>query len=364
MKNRLFYSFGIDIGGTFTKIGLFEVNINDKSFEKTNVKDNSSKIIKDTKLELGFNIDNLFINIKLIESLKIKTQEKDSDEVKFIKNLIEAFDKLISSNNINKNNNFAFSFATPGFPDNKLKKVIGGAFNVPFLDKINFEDFIKKFKSDFLYLNLINDVTSQAYYEQAIKKNIFNSDDDIALLIALGTGIGGAIFTKDKVIEGSNGWAAEFGHLPLWFNELNCKEKTCSCGKVNCSEVYGSVGAYIRMLREKGKNLTAEDALNLYIRKEADKDIIDTTEFWIDSLSSLSATLINIFNPCAIIISGAISKVEDLAKLIFINTEKYANKYLYQNVKFYNASSADIAGAFGAVIHGIKSKINLVKELL
>jgi len=245
-----------------------------------------------------------------------------------------------------------------------LKKVIGGAFNIPFLDKIEFSSSIKKFQLDYLYLNLVNDVTSQGYYEQNMKKEIFKTEDDIALLIALGTGIGGAIFTKDKVISGGNGWAAEFGHLPLWFSKLGEKRNICTCGKINCSEVYGSVGAYVRMLKERGKNLSAEDALKLYIKKEADNDIVEITEFWIDSLSALSATLINIFNPSAIIISGAISKVTELSKIIYNSTEKYANKFLFEKVNFYNATSSDFAGTFGAVINGIKSEFQVIKGRL
>ncbi|MCR4421378.1 MAG: ROK family protein [Spirochaetales bacterium] len=357
MRKTSFYCFGVDIGGTFTKIGLFKIDISNLINKKDEPKENYP-------LNIYLNIDNFFINIKLIESFKIRTQDPEKSEYFFVNSLYESFKKILSKNNINLRKPIAFSFATPGFPDNKVKKVVGGAFNIPFLDKIEFENYISKFQSSYLYLNLINDVTSQGYYEQNIKKEIFKTEDDIALLIALGTGIGGAIFTKDKVIGGSNGWAAEFGHLPLWFSKLGGKKNLCTCGKINCSEVYGSVGSYVRMLKGKGKNISAEEALNLYIKNEADRDIMEITEFWIDSLSALSATLINIFNPSAIIISGAISKVAELSKIIYKNTEKYANKYLFEGVKFYNATSSDLAGAFGAVIHGIKSEFHVLKEKL
>jgi len=322
MRKTSFYCFGVDIGGTFTKIGLFKIDISNLINKKDEPKENYP-------LNIYLNIDNFFINIKLIESFKIRTQDPEKSEYFFVNSLYESFKKILSKNNINLRKPIAFSFATPGFPDNKVKKVVGGAFNIPFLDKIEFENYISKFQSSYLYLNLINDVTSQGYYEQNIKKEIFKTEDDIALLIALGTGIGGAIFTKDKVIGGSNGWAS-----------------------------------YVRMLKGKGKNISAEEALNLYIKNEADRDIMEITEFWIDSLSALSATLINIFNPSAIIISGAISKVAELSKIIYKNTEKYANKYLFEGVKFYNATSSDLAGAFGAVIHGIKSEFHVLKEKL
>lgn len=372
MRKNYFFSFAVDIGGTYTKIGLFKVKLideNNKYFIDKKDFENNINYYKNNDKEKSFEkivliIKNYIVEIKLIESHKIKTQESNNSEIDFINNLIQEFDQILINNNINSITPISFSFAVPGFPDNKFKKVIGGSFNIPFLDKIDFTVFIKKYNEDYTFLNLINDVTSQAYYEQIIKKDIFKSDDDIAILVALGTGIGGSIFTKDKVIVGADGWAAEFGHLPIWFSKLGTEKNICSCGKTNCIEVYGSVKSYIQRLKEKGKNITAEKALDLYKNKESDGDINEITEFWIDSLSSLFASLINIFNPSAIIISGAISKVSNLSYLFYKNTEKYANKYLFKNVMFLSASNADLAGCFGAVIHGIKSEFNNLLKYL
>jgi len=343
MKKLHYFCFGVDIGGTNTKISLFEIN-------------SSSK-----KLNSDFYIDykSHFFDIKLIDSVIIKTQKNFRDEntinssKDFINNLYNSFDNLISKNKIEKNQLFAYSFATPGFPDNNLKKVIGGAFNIHFLDKIEFSDFVSNYDNNYFYLNLVNDVTSQGYYEQVIKQDKFKNKDDIAVLIALGTGIGGAIFTKEKILLGQNGWAAEFGHLPLWFKKSDDKITKCTCGKINCIEAFASVRAYIDMLKEKGFNISAEQSLEKYFSGKAEQSLIDVTNFWLETLATLTSTLIYIFNPSIIIIGGSVSKIEKFTNLIYTRTKEYVNPILMEDVKFFTSSDAILAGTYGAVIHGI-----------
>ncbi len=351
MKANNFYSFGIDIGGTYTKVGLFEVIICDMKPD-----------IDDISQVFNFEFRNFFYTLKIIDFTKFPTQNKNNSEYDFQNLLLNNFEKMLANNNIKRNNFFGFSFATPGFVDNKIKKVVGNSFNISFLDKINFREIIDDFKFNTLFLSLINDVTSQAFYEQIKNKKIIKSDDDIALLVALGTGIGGAIFTKKDVIMGKNGWAAEFGHIPIWFNSLKDKKNQCTCGKINCSESFASVNAYIRMLREKNINISAEEALQIYYKSENNSIINEITEFWLDALGSLCASLVNIFNPSSIIISGAIVKIEKLIESIYKKAKEYSLKLLYENVLFSGSSSADNAGCYGALIHGIKAENDSIRS--
>lgn len=346
MREIDYYAFGIDIGGTNTKIALSKVSISKRKIISKNLID-----------DFTFQKSQYYINFKLIDSTKILTLKNSEDVNKYFDELISVFEYLIDKNNLEKNYSYAFSFATPGFPDNKSKKVIGGSFNIPFLEDFSFKNFIEKYNSKYLYINMINDVTAQAYFEQIFNNYLLKEKDDIAILIALGTGIGGAIFSKDEVLMGKNGWSAEFGHIPLWFENLGLTKLKCTCGKTNCSEVFGSVGAYIRMLKEKNINLTAEQGLLKYIDGDCTKDIADVTEFWLDCLGALCGALINIFNPSVIIISGAISKIENLIDLIKQKTERYASKILYDQTIFLNSSAPELAGAIGAIIHGINNEL-------
>lgn len=66
-----------------------------------------------------------------------------------------------------------------------------------------------------------------------------------ALILTLGTGVGGGIILDGKLFTGGNAMGAEFGHTPFVFDGLRC-----SCGLRGCLEVYASATALIRMTRE------------------------------------------------------------------------------------------------------------------
>ncbi len=66
-----------------------------------------------------------------------------------------------------------------------------------------------------------------------------------ALMITLGTGIGGALLVDGKVLRGSNGMAGEFGHMQVVPDGL-----PCPCGQHGCWEQYCSGTALVRYARE------------------------------------------------------------------------------------------------------------------
>jgi glucokinase len=58
----------------------------------------------------------------------------------------------------------------------------------------------------------------------------------VALLLALGTGIGGSIMVGDTIVLGENGYAAELGHVPVDFSD----GRVCLCGATGCVEQFAS----------------------------------------------------------------------------------------------------------------------------
>ena len=64
------------------------------------------------------------------------------------------------------------------------------------------------------------------------------------VIITLGTGVGGGIVIGKKIWEGSNGFAAELGHITI---EVGGRE--CSCGKRGCLEAYCSATALVKETR-------------------------------------------------------------------------------------------------------------------
>lgn len=68
-----------------------------------------------------------------------------------------------------------------------------------------------------------------------------------ALLVTLGTGIGGAIASDGQVLRGAHGLAGEFGHM-----QVAAEGRPCECGQVGCWEQYASGRALVRSAAELG----------------------------------------------------------------------------------------------------------------
>ncbi len=65
-----------------------------------------------------------------------------------------------------------------------------------------------------------------------------------ALMITMGTGIGGAVLLDGVVVRGANGMAGEFGHM-----QVVPDGQACECGRRGCWEQYSSGNALVREAR-------------------------------------------------------------------------------------------------------------------
>lgn len=65
-----------------------------------------------------------------------------------------------------------------------------------------------------------------------------------ALMITMGTGIGGALLLGGTVLRGANGMAGEFGHM-----QVVPGGRACECGRTGCWEQYSSGNALVRDAR-------------------------------------------------------------------------------------------------------------------
>lgn len=66
------------------------------------------------------------------------------------------------------------------------------------------------------------------------------------LMVTVGTGVGGGIVSDGKLLRGSRGYAAEFGHIPVAPGG-----PPCGCGARGCLETMASGTALARMARER-----------------------------------------------------------------------------------------------------------------
>lgn len=75
---------------------------------------------------------------------------------------------------------------------------------------------------------------------------------DNVVFVTLGTGVGGGIVVGGKLLTGVHGAAGELGHIKMNPHET----ETCGCGKKGCLEQYASATGIVRMAK---KQLLASD---------------------------------------------------------------------------------------------------------
>jgi len=127
-----------------------------------------------------------------------------------------------------------------------------------------------------------------------------------ALLITVGTGIGGAVVLDGRVVRGANGMAGEFGHVQVVPDGL-----ACECGLRGCWEQYCSGRALERVTRVAlGSHLDGPEVAALArdghpVAREA----FTTVGTW---LGVGMAGLVSAFDPEQVVVGGGVAAVGDL----------------------------------------------------
>lgn len=214
---------------------------------------------------------------------------------------------IIGEQIINFQNKFSnikgIGISTAGDVNQNTTEILGSTPNHKNYTGINFKNELSKYSS--LDLVIDNDANCAILGEttNGLLKNI-----DVAILITLGTDIGGGIIINNDIYRGWLGTAGEIGYM----NVLGKRWGT-----------YFSAIGLSRIIKEKyDTNLTPNEILKNY--KKFEKEI----DFWYEGLSIGIANLISLFNPKKIIIGGGLSE----SKLIDLNKiNKIKNKILIEN---------------------------------
>ena len=69
-----------------------------------------------------------------------------------------------------------------------------------------------------------------------------------AVMITVGTGVGGGVIVRSEIMEGIGGGAGELGHFPIRNNG-----RKCTCGVRGCYEQYASTTALVKMVTKAVK---------------------------------------------------------------------------------------------------------------
>ncbi|MCI1959358.1 MAG: ROK family glucokinase [Clostridia bacterium] len=300
------FVFGIDIGGTDIKIGMFQ---------------------KDGKL---------------IEKWKIPTDKSDNGENIFmdIKNFL--YEKI--SEKCNCSQIIGVGIGMPGPVDSSgvVYKCVNLGWGVlPVKNK--FEEILN------LPVAVGNDSDIAALGEmwQGSGKG-----KESLILATIGTGIGAGLILNGKIVNGFHGSSGEIGHITVDENE----KEICSCGKKGCAEQYASATGMVRYAKNLIKegfdsvlslhDFTAKDIVEA--AKEKDIVALKTIDKMGQVLGYILASAACVFDPEIIIIGGGVSKGGDI---IIEAVQKYYKMYTFHTLvdtPFAIAKLGNDAGIFGA----------------
>ncbi|MCB0895376.1 MAG: ROK family protein [Nocardioides sp.] len=144
---------------------------------------------------------------------------------------------------------------------------------------------------------------------------------ETALLVTMGTGIGGAVVLDGEVHRGFNGMAGEFGHM-----QVVPGGHACECGGAGCWEQYSSGNALVRLARDAivaGEPTTLAEACGedpgqltgpMVTDAAAAGDAVALRAFATvgDWLGVGLANLVAAFDPEIVVIGGGLSAAGDL----------------------------------------------------
>lgn len=174
----------------------------------------------------------------------------------------------------------------PGVIDKKTKRVLSTLIPIT-----RDNDFFNVIRSRFpdIKVKLGNESSFCAYIEKTQKKEIHS-----LVYIDINIGIGAGIILDDRIFTGAFGNAGEFGHISVDINGEKCK-----CGNYGCLEGLANVPA---ICRAAGVSKLTE------IDTSDDKNI-EKLRGVCRYLASGINNIINMINPEAIVIGGAISRL-------------------------------------------------------
>lgn len=174
------------------------------------------------------------------------------------------------------------------------------------------------------------------------------------ILVTLGTGVGGGIIVEGRIVAGHHGAGGEIGHANI------CHEETesCNCGNQGCLEQYASATGIVRLAKKALASSQEESVLRNKEALEA-KDVLDAFKAG-DSLAcrvmdevgeklgGALAVFATVVDPEAIVIGGGVSKAgQPLIDCIQKHYKKYAFS-LCKDVPMAIASLGNDAGIYGA----------------
>ncbi len=306
------YYVGIDLGGTFIKGGIVD--------------------------EEG----------KILVADKVPTECKKGEE-RVVENISRLALDLLEKSGVDKAAVVGLGMGVPGMIDCKAGIVILSE-NL-YMENLPIADMVAKKTG--LQVVIANDANVATLGE--VKFGAAKAYDD-AVMLTLGTGVGGGIVVGGKLVEGNKSVGAELGHMVI-----KAGGETCSCGRKGCLEAYASATAIIRetkkaMQAHKDSKMWEIGSLDKVTGKTAfdyqDVDVYakEVVDEYIAMLACGITNLGNIFRPEVVLLGGGVcAQGDSLVKPLqeIVDVEVFAGK-LGPKVPILVAALENSAGILGA----------------
>ena len=305
------FCFGVDVGGTTVKIGLFQTDgtIVDKWEIKTNTANHGSAVLPDIAHSLADKLKERNIEKSMVEGIGIGVPAP------------------VNADGIVQNT------ADLGWGYKEVKREM--------------EELTG------LIVEVGNDANVAALGEMWLGAGKGQQD---MIMVTLGTGVGGGVIVGGRPIVGSGGAGGEIGHLCVNYEETD----HCGCGKTGCLEQYASATGIARLARirltknddpsilrgcEMGE-ITAKTVFDAL--KEGDKIAGEIVEEFGSYLGHAMANIAAVTDPTVIVIGGGVSKA---GEIILGYIEKYYQEKAFfanRHTKFILAELGNDAGICGS----------------
>ena len=297
---------GIDVGGSHIGLGIVNQN---------------GKIIYKKGKDYAFHEKDMSqIVIKTIVELMEEIFEESKISIKEIESIGIAIPGTVSNGIIIKAENL-------GIRNLEIVKELNTVFNIPIF--------------------LQNDAKCAAIAEKEFG-SLKEFDD--AMLLIIGTGVGGAVFFDKKLLKPKRYSGFEVGHMAI-----KTEGEKCGCGRIGCFETYGSMKRFKEKIKAEFKlpDIDGKKIKEFIIQNNNNEKLNIIIDKYIDDLAIGVTNLINIFEPEAVSLGGSFSYYEDIL-LHRLEKRIIEKKELFNregNIpKFVTAKLKNDAGIIGAAM--------------
>lgn len=302
------YCFGVDIGGTTVKMGVFE------------------------------------LGGKMLDKWEIPTRTENQGE-KILPDIAKSIDEKIQEMNLAREDvkGIGMGVPAPVTADGIVKNTanLGWGYKEVTREMEELTGFPAKAG---------NDANVAALGEMWLGAG---KGHENVVMVTLGTGVGGGVILGGKILTGQNGAGGEIGHICVNYDET----ENCGCGKQGCLEQYASATGITRLAKKRlAKN---EDASVLRTQEISAKTVFDAlkagdavaeeiVEEFGAYLGYAMANIAVIVDPAIVVIGGGVSKAgEILLGYVEKNFQKKAF-FADKDTKFVLAQLGNDAGICGA----------------